>query len=755
MRDRQISNRLGMMDPTQRPVARAHHHLDAFHTPLLPPLPRPQDEPSPPYTTPNSNDSPGDQYNIFPARRQGTPMGYLVGSNQLWEPRSRATPPLLSPMRRADGSSSHRPGSGSKPAPSASPMVGKSKRVRTGCLTCRERHLKCDEGHPDCNNCRKSSRECRRGVRLNFIDTKTKGPPYLVPRTTEWSVQFLDESRSIASEYKGGLGRYPKTPPLPRQADLNVPLHHAEAYETHADLGAHFRSDVHGNFWGAPERHRPTNDVGEPPPRVPRESWLSLGRRESPPLANPPAFFSAHDHRTSHGTNPHPRGDRSHNESTTTSIPIIHAPKSQDLRHGGHIRSGRHLSPPTGLMTPLSEETHDRAYLTTDQEIHLMQVFVEEVATWIDALDTGKHFAYTIPSLALKLPMLLNALLACGAKHLTMIGAEEGEKAEYYYDLATTQLLRAQQERDCDLTACTLTAVALNAYQVMNETSAQTLAHIASTRALIQKRCWDASSTGLGAACFWANISMEVLTCLSLNRLTSWEPDEWGMDLEFTTLEATSRSSRRSMMELEDVLEGDDDHQPPMPDTAPESGDEELWLQRIFYILAKVVNFRARDPRLQETSRLEGHSQDRPAEWRRLQNMCIAWNRHCPHSMQPYGYSPGPSAKSLFPNVWLIKPPSTLARLFYHTSMCLLAQTNPVDPHGNAQNWDSQLLHAHHTCGIVAHSSCRGDNKGVLRYVAFRCLGVVGEGLVDKREREEVARMLEGLGRGRRRKIAS
>jgi hypothetical protein len=61
----------------------------------------------------------------------------------------------------------------------------KPKRVRTGCLTCRERHLKCDEGLPHCQNCRKSSRVCKRGVRLNFIDTNVKAPPMLQP-TKDW-----------------------------------------------------------------------------------------------------------------------------------------------------------------------------------------------------------------------------------------------------------------------------------------------------------------------------------------------------------------------------------------------------------------------------------------------------------------------------------------------------------------------------------------------------------------------------------------
>jgi hypothetical protein len=68
----------------------------------------------------------------------------------------------------------------------AAAAANKPKRVRTGCLTCRERHLKCDEGLPHCQNCRKSSRVCKRGVRLNFIDTQVQSPP-IIPPTADWA----------------------------------------------------------------------------------------------------------------------------------------------------------------------------------------------------------------------------------------------------------------------------------------------------------------------------------------------------------------------------------------------------------------------------------------------------------------------------------------------------------------------------------------------------------------------------------------
>ncbi|KAL4821405.1 hypothetical protein BDW67DRAFT_150695 [Aspergillus spinulosporus] len=87
--------------------------------------------------------------------------------------------------------------------------IKKRKRVRTGCFTCRDRHLKCDEALGQCQNCRKSGRLCRRGVRLNFVDTQVVAPPTCVTPPAGTGVTFRDDSRIIASEYVGGFERYP------------------------------------------------------------------------------------------------------------------------------------------------------------------------------------------------------------------------------------------------------------------------------------------------------------------------------------------------------------------------------------------------------------------------------------------------------------------------------------------------------------------------------------------------------------------
>ncbi len=125
--------------------------------------------------------------------QQFTPPAYYVGDiSPRPAKRQRMTAPAKELQKERRVSAQMTPSDstgGDADAPAAAvaaaAAVSKPKRVRTGCLTCRERHLKCDEGLPNCQNCRKSSRTCKRGVRLNFIDTTVKSPP-MIPPTADW-----------------------------------------------------------------------------------------------------------------------------------------------------------------------------------------------------------------------------------------------------------------------------------------------------------------------------------------------------------------------------------------------------------------------------------------------------------------------------------------------------------------------------------------------------------------------------------------
>lgn len=158
--------------------------------------------------------SPGLQetFELPPAKRQkiveaaGRRMSSLATSAMNESPSRRGSMGATTPSydkgddasRRRDKQGSRRGSDSVEPIlPKSSPTTSKPKRVRTGCLTCRNRHLKCDEAMPVCMNCQKSSRKCERGVRLNFIDLKVEQPPYLLPR-----VHWKGRSFHVAQCYK-------------------------------------------------------------------------------------------------------------------------------------------------------------------------------------------------------------------------------------------------------------------------------------------------------------------------------------------------------------------------------------------------------------------------------------------------------------------------------------------------------------------------------------------------------------------------
>jgi hypothetical protein len=222
-------------------------------------------------------------------------------------------------------------GAADTPGASGKAPESKPKRVRTGCLTCRQRHLKCDERKPTCQNCRKSNRTCETGVRLNFIDTRVQRPPVVAPPPADYQIAFSDDSREIASEYAGGLAKYG-----PVESE------------------------------GAPSNGNTTfMDMPNTMPPPPSAAHQSL-----PPIQGmlPEAYPDenhglVYDHQSQRASSHH------HSDSSYT---------AQGSALGGEQSA-----------TPNDELNRD--YLTTQEEVLYMQVYVDEVGIWMDSMDPSKH----------------------------------------------------------------------------------------------------------------------------------------------------------------------------------------------------------------------------------------------------------------------------------------------------------------------------------------------------------------------------
>ncbi|KAJ0155279.1 hypothetical protein CTA2_12929, partial [Colletotrichum tanaceti] len=519
--------------------------------------------------------------------------------------------------------------------------------------------------------------------------------------------------------------------------------------------------------------HPPPPPSLPPPPPLSSSSMYSYSHRPEPPRAVESAYprresenpYLTPQH-SAHPGGPHPYGLHEHLASYRETAPRNHGHRDSDASSAASIvpqptapppsyrssagaGAGANPLAPDGMMTPPPSEkatAGEREYLNSPEEILYMQVFVEEVGVWMDSLDKEKHFSRLVPYHSLKSPMLLNAFLACGVKHLTLVNpAYQDDKALFYYDTATTQLLRSLQNPDRNTGECATTAVVLNVYEIMSEKPAQRMNHIAGARALIRECRWDARSSGVGAACFWLNIGMEVLSCLAFNWQTSWDPDQWGLDMDFAADGTPTGPGAAARLAAAAAAASSASSSSSSSSSADGFGQEELWVHRILYIVAKIANFRATIPRFQEPSPHDEQIRlgNRLAQWQDLKRLCDKWNNACPRTMHPFGYlyPSQTNSKSAFPNVWLIKRAAIIGRLFYHTAQCLLAQTNPMEPGKASEEMRAlQLHHAHQVCGIVAHTKDRG-----VASVAIRSLAIASAVLTDPREQDEVLEILDRI----------
>lgn len=151
------------------------------------------EQPSPPQTSPSSSYSPGALQNGPPTdATRGPPAPPQFFSNSLVPGQVHLLPPLsipAVPQGQVESVAKFR----TKSSASRSPTTSKARRVRTGCFTCRDRHLKCDETTPRCIKCIKGDRECKYGVRLSWMDSNAtvKNPPKLVSPIVDWSGGYL------------------------------------------------------------------------------------------------------------------------------------------------------------------------------------------------------------------------------------------------------------------------------------------------------------------------------------------------------------------------------------------------------------------------------------------------------------------------------------------------------------------------------------------------------------------------------------
>ncbi|KAH7324985.1 hypothetical protein B0I35DRAFT_173183 [Stachybotrys elegans] len=595
----------------------------------------------------------------------------------------------------------------------SSATIPKSRRVRTGCLTCRKRHLKCDEGTPDCMNCRKSGRVCERGIRLNFLSAHIGHIPNRFADES-WAVEFKDESRDIAAEYEGGLRSY----------GPNVQKHVAKKPRQLA-LIKHPASPVTGLAAGRTSPWRPC----EPPAN---QHTGAGGQGEVPGNFEHSNLHIEADFSPvpeSYGIQVSP-----YNAWDGTPDIVPRAGDVQSIPSSSPDLSGFSLSPreidmdntcDCSLTQPFSPSlsysglaSNPRVHSATVGEVLYLKVYVDEVGRCMDLMTQDKLFTYMIPNYALNSTVLLNALLACGARQLSFKAPELKEKAGHYYNTAVRTLFRKGGAAGQDLSERAIASVILYAYEVMWTRSLDYVNDANAPGELLRKCGWNSRSRGTAGACFWLNNWVQVLKCLAFrSQVGGSGPCDW--------------------LDGEELGAGETVY-----------GQEDGWVRRMLSILAAVANFRASVHAASGGLKSRDMSAvgERLVEWQGLKRLCDDWHETCPKSMHPLVHLHASQAglPTCFPSPWFPSSGAILGRLFYHTAQCILAQTYPHEPvHGEHEMRGLQKHHAHEICGIVARAQ-----GGEIAVVAARSLAIAAAVLTERAERLEVLRILDQMNAG-------
>ncbi|KAL8791586.1 MAG: hypothetical protein Q9195_005850 [Heterodermia aff. obscurata] len=332
----------------------------------------------------------------------------------------------------------------------------------------------------------------------------------------------------------------------------------------------------------------------------------------------------------------------------------------------------------------ISEECHN--ILENEQSRFFFEVYLEEIAAWMDIFDSAKTFSYAVPLICRREPMLLYAVLA------------------YLYDKATHALLRQARNRDGNTSLCAITGLVLNVFEMMSEQASLKLVPIAGARAVVKKCGWNANSSSIAAGCFWFTISTELLNCAIYDWTTAWNPDEWGYRLEKAGPNVKPWESPRTATE---------------------------WIYAILHILARILKYSL----IATQSPVPADwNVDAGTSWERLQYLCSWWWRSVPQELQPVMNSER-SATSSFPYIKCLSRVASTANLFYHLAIYRLMRAHP----SKKQN-DRKLSSAASICGIMAHTKDRA-----VACVGLPALRVAGECLTRRDQQDEVLNLLNAI----------
>lgn len=407
---------------------------------------------------------------------------------------------------------------------------GKGLRVRTGCLSCKARHLKCDEARPACRACQKSARECVYPPRERQIEASTTPVrrEQISLETTETAQpsgsdeqlhQVAPNTQAQSEEHSSGETLAQDAGEREEHAIVSLGRNESQINEqlAHDILSAHSPQTLgyRANF----PRHssRITNqDCGETQAVYDAELFgLSPGSSLSgwPSISAEAAsrwWFEllASDVTSNQLTGPARNiSDEAHDPLSST---------HNDQSHGYSLVEQTIDDAPFACRLDVSDGGE---VVFSQLELELFQHFVSRLSGWIDTTDPDGHFAIVVPQMALRNQGLASAILALSARHLSLtsthgspmpLQVDQTLAVQYYND--TLSYLQREMDNETFLTSDELLAIVLiiSTYEMIDEHGASWEKHLKGVFWIQRSQTIHGESVGLKKRIWWAWLRQDI-----------------------------------------------------------------------------------------------------------------------------------------------------------------------------------------------------------------------------------------------------
>ncbi|EXJ79820.1 hypothetical protein A1O3_08105 [Capronia epimyces CBS 606.96] len=558
------------------------------------------------------------------------------------------------PTHRA-GDSTKKPGRARERKPR-----GRGLRTRTGCMTCRKRHLKCDEEKPHCGPCTRSNHTC-------VYADPTSGPASKstsnsAPSSVELPEQSVSRTASAdpydaakQSDYYSSTATASLfTPVLTGWDDLNSisqqdsPQSKAPPVSVTGELspGApYFQSLMQSSISSqsihavsSPEDLATASRISNSGPLADAAiaKWFGLlaGDAEleggTPSIScngNQPVRGRTHalaHHEACH-VHPHLNGG---------------FPSGLSASSLGASRTASHRIPYSHPVPPDSHLWQSTSALTLrPHETAIFDHFVTRISRWIDLFDPLCHFSTYVPHLAMHNVGMMNAILALSVRHLSLSPAAEtgpvhdrNDSLPYYHQ--TLHYVQKAMQYDSYNTSAELLATCLiiSAYEMLDGSRKDWERHLQGVFWIQRAQRIDGDSRGLSQTVWWAWLCQDVWAAFREKRkpFNSWTPTRDYSDLN--SYEIAARS---------------------------------------VYVLAQVVTYCSQE----EVARGEVDIRPRVDQAETLAHMLDDWQRHLPIEFNPLPLeSDGPA---VFKPIWVHPPAFGLAVQIHCAARILLQMYRP------------------------------------------------------------------------------